>query len=596
MSLSLRARLSLLIAVPLCACVVLAAMHVHAQRQDTLAIGPTSVDRWVPLAAALGAAAHELQKERGTGAGFIGSKGAAFASDLEQQRSATDAAIAPLLAALDTLPEGFPPAMLKQIDAARERLGHLGETRSAVSALRLSGPENVAWYSDTIATCLAVLSSGPELARARELSSALSTHLHLLHLKEASGIERAVLNGTFAQDRFAPGMFARLIRVATVQELRAAAFLASATPAQAERLRAVEDGDAARAALAMRQTAMDKAATGGFAVAPKAWWAAQTARIDALKSVEDALNTDLIGLANELQARADRALWWTAAAVGLPILAIIAIATAVMRSVIVPMRRVRDELGGGAGQVQAAAGQLAKAGNELADAAQRQAGGLSTVTAKTGELATAARTAAQAADAAATATRTVSERAGAGRQAADRLQLAMRGIVDNADRSTAIMKEIDLIAFQTNLLALNAAVEAARAGEAGKGFTVVAEEVRRLSARTADAARSTADLLTASRAAAEDGVRATAEVGKALGDVVAGIDQAEAAARGSAASAQSQAAGLAEASATLAEVDAATQSVAASSEETAAAGTELAAQADAMERQVAILARVVDGG
>jgi methyl-accepting chemotaxis protein len=63
----------------------------------------------------------------------------------------------------------------------------------------------------------------------------------------------------------------------------------------------------------------------------------------------------------------------------------------------------------------------------------------------------------------------------------------MQGLVASVDRIGEVIELINAIASQTNLLALNATIEAARAGEAGRGFSVVAGEVKNLSAQTARA-------------------------------------------------------------------------------------------------------------
>ncbi|MEN4392503.1 methyl-accepting chemotaxis protein [Enterobacter cloacae] len=98
----------------------------------------------------------------------------------------------------------------------------------------------------------------------------------------------------------------------------------------------------------------------------------------------------------------------------------------------------------------------------------------------------------------------------------------MQSITECAQQMTEIISMIDGIAFQTNILALNAAVEAARAGDHGKGFSVVAEEVRNLAHRSAEAAKNIKRLIEVTSNNVTQGVTVVSEAEKNMREIVAG--------------------------------------------------------------------------
>lgn len=163
---------------------------------------------------------------------------------------------------------------------------------------------------------------------------------------------------------------------------------------------------------------------------------------------------------------------------------------------------------------------------------------------------------------------------------------AMTEINSTSSQIANITKVIEDIAFQTNILALNAAIEAARAGNAGKGFAVVADEVRNLAAKSAEAAKQTADLIQASVSTVSKGTQITTQTAQVLSDVrkktklvvesIIKIDDAS----------TEQAAAIEQIKQGLNQVSSVVQTNAATAEENSATSEEMSAQAATLHEEV----------
>lgn len=263
------------------------------------------------------------------------------------------------------------------------------------------------------------------------------------------------------------------------------------------------------------------------------------------------------------------------------------------RSISRPIKNAVNTLNDSADQIASASMQVSSASQSLAEGASEQASALEETSSSLEEMSSMTKQNAGNASQADSLMRQANQVVQRANSSMIHLTDSMQQISKASDETSKIIKTIDEVAFQTNLLALNAAVEAARAGEAGAGFAVVAEEVRNLAMRAADAARNTASLIEGTVKKVKEGSDLVVKTNEAFMEVAESSEKVGGLVSEIAAASNEQSQGIDQVNKAVAEMDKVTQQTAANAEESASASEELNAQAQQMKNISNDLADIV---
>jgi len=382
-----------------------------------------------------------------------------------------------------------------------------------------------------------------------------------------------------------------------VQELKAVAAIPGLAPERA--------AEAQRLAGGVQQLMEDARSTYGAVLADPQKMATMQDKIKDIAGRNDEIKTslakaktqfsdDLDQKLTSLQKRSAQQRWLAMIVFGATILiAAVIVHVTIRRSITGPVLRVIHGVQQAADGAAHASEQMSESGGVVARDAQEQAACIEETSASLAEMSSTtlenATRAGEADKLMQEASKTVQEAA----QAMEGLTNSMNLISKSSSQVAAVLKSIDEIAFHTNILALNAAVEAARAGEAGAGFSVVADEVRSLAHRAAEAARNSGDIIDRTIADVNKGVELATIAHQAFGNVTTKIAGGSQVMSQIAASSDEQARGITNIGQAIHRIELLTQNNAANAHKTAEAAAAMGEQVTATRQHIDELVAVV---
>lgn len=596
--LTIKSMLRLIVCLPLL--FLVAILLTNSAERYTALRQAASLKELAIMAGLISEIAHEAQKERGMTAGFLGSKGQKFADRLPAQRGETDTRITALREYIrHSTADKTDATLVKNLGGALAEAEKISSIRRQADGLAIAGPEAIGFYTGVIHQFLGTI---PQITRTTTDAGTmrmLTAYYNFVEAKERMGQERAILNNTFANDRFAPGMRRKFVRMLAEQAAFLNNFLVFSNQptvttyeekmkaATVSEVAAIEDATLAKLAGNVEE---------GFGVNAEHWFEAMTGKIDLMKEIETAQASELVAQAETGMHEARTSLIITTT-IAITVILISILLAAYLSSLIVgSLEQISDDLTNGAAEVHAAASQVSSVSQSLADGAGNQAAAIEETSASLEEIAAVTKQNADNVSQAEALTREARKVIDTANLSMGQLTVSMGEISTASEETSKIIKTIDEIAFQTNLLALNAAVEAARAGEAGAGFAVVADEVRNLAMRASEAAKNTAGLIEGTVQKVQTGEKLVTSTNQSFQEVADSTAKIAMLMSEIATASREQAAGVGQVNLAVTELDSVTQQNAATAEEAASASEELDAQAEQMKETVHALTALVRGG